>query len=334
MKPLRRRPALTLLSLALAGLFGGGCYFEPFSDPVTIPANYTPQSYATPVYVQPTTRPLAVASPTSPTSTAPAAVALTQPVIDDRARDEIVAAARQAIATRFGVDADAQLNDYLVLVGSLITINTPKPDVEYSYLLLKTDQPIACAVWPRTICVSRGMLAQMQDESELAGVIAREISNLLAARSLKATGLPTTPPVADATSRPTTQPAPPAGRAVAINRQSAKLVDLLVKDTLGSEMDEAADVEGAKFAAAAKYAPDGYLRLLTRLRPAAATPDAGATTASANVPASTNTSAEWDRVKALHANVEIIAKAFPQADVRLPARFEDAVKAIKSAANR
>jgi predicted Zn-dependent protease len=303
--------AAAALSLALAG-----CTFEPFADPVPVPANYAPYAYTPPApaaavstnNAQP--HPQATTAPTI--ATAPPA-AVSTPVIDDATRDQAIAIAHTSILKRFPIDPDPQLNEYLILVGSLVTINTPRPDAEYTYLLLQTDQPVSCALWPKTICISRGLFNQMQDESELAGVIAREISNLIAARPFKAAGL--TVPAA-------TQPAATnqtAASNLLVNRLAGKLIDILIKDGFGPDLDQAADVEAAQFAAAAKYAPDGLLRLLTRQKPT--TPAAAANTAADTQPAANNAAA-WQRIQALNANLQIVTKAYPASDTRLPARFE------------
>jgi predicted Zn-dependent protease len=309
----RSRLTCTLVVAAALAFALAGCTIEPFADPVPVPASYAPYAYA-PAYVPPvTTTTLRPAQPQT-TATAPA-LPPAPAVIDDATRDQAIAIAQTSILKRFGIDNDPQLNEYLILVGSLITINTPRPDAEYTYVLLRTDQPISCALWPRTICISRGLFAQMQDESELAGVIAREISNLLAARPLKAAGL-TVP----ATTQPTAATQPTQSSLLA-SRLAGKLTNILIKDSMGPELDQAADVEGAQFAAAAKYAPDGLLRLLTRQKPA--------DSAQSVQPAA---NAAWERIKALNANVQIVAKAYPASDSRLPARFETYQKPRPAAA--
>jgi hypothetical protein len=110
-----------------------------------------------------------------------------------------------------------------------------------------------------------------------------------------------------------------------ISKYGAKLTDVLLKDGLGSEQEQAADVEGAKFAAAARYAPDGFLRLLTRQKSTAANGGAGTSAATQAI--------AWERIKALDANVQIVARAYPLADVRLPVRFDEYVRPKKPAAN-
>jgi predicted Zn-dependent protease len=287
---------LTLTSALLPCAAAGCMIDEPYSPPIPVPASYTPTRYAptTSQPAAPTVTPIASTQPAQP------------PVIDDAARDAILAAAQANLTRRFGVATDPQLQDYLILVGSLVTINTPKPDVEYTYLLLDTDQPVHASVWPRTVAISRGLIRQMEDESELAGVLAREISHLLAARPLKAAGLPV--PTDPATRPATTNPSAPAPSLALVTRHATRLTDLITNAGLPYDLEHAADVEGAQFAAAARYAPDGYLRLLTRQKPAAS-------------PATT-TAPTWQRIQSLDAALQIIAKAYPAADVRLPVRFD------------
>lgn len=275
---------MRLLSCLILLWAVGGCTFELYNEPIPVPA-----SYASGSNVEGATQPvekIAVIAPATRATTQ----ATTQPTFafDAKAREQLFKTVQGNIFKRYPELKDAKLNEYLVLVGSVITINTPKPETEYTFVLLDTDQPIACGIAPKTICISKGLLLQMEDEAELAGVIGREMSNLLAGRALKAAGLP-----AEATTRPVQGDAASA---------AGQLTQKLLSGSLGAELDQQADLEGARFAAAARYAPDGYLRLLARQK------------------------AEWQRIKALDGNVAIIAKAYPAADVRLPVRFEAYVK--------
>jgi len=295
-------------SLACAPLLMAGCVIEPFADPIPVPrpgpvpAAYShnsggtatvPTTGITQAVGVGTTRSVASTTTTSPVATATRPAGPT--VIDEKARDQIGQAARDLILKRYPAAKDAKLDDYLVLVGSLVTLGTNTPNAEYQYVLVETDQAFSGAIGPKTIFVSRGLLNRMDDEAELAGVLAREISNLAANRGLKAAGYV----VGESAG-----PAPAAEVATA----AGKLAEVVLKDSLGAELDQAADLEGARLAAKAKYAPDGYLRLLTRMKPGA------------------EKSAEWARVKALDANVGLITKAHPAADVRLPVRFEGYVR--------
>jgi len=315
----------------------GGCVIETYSDPIvvprpaTVPATTYAQGAASTTW--PATNPggLPTTRPTTTLAPGTHAVTTTQPAgpvaIDARTRDQIGQSAREAILRRYPAARDAKLNDYLVLVGSLVGIASSNPNADFDFVLLDTDQPVAGATWPKTVVVSRGLLTRMEDESELAGVLAREITNLESGRALKAIGYLAETPAA--TGKPTSQPqtrpttgADSATRASAVlkpaetvaltdsslRQAGQKLADVILRGSMGAEAEQAADLEGARLAAAARYAPDGYLRVLTRIKSGAPN------------------SPEWARIKALDENLPIIAKSHPKADVTLPLRFQEYVK--------
>src|SRR5688572_23052571 len=229
-------------------------------------------------------------NPTPPPVTEPQFVE-----IDRAARDAISAAAVKHILARHPPANDPKLHEYLVLVGSLLTLDTPRDQAEYDYLLLESDRPFSFAAAPRTLAVSRGLISRMEDEAELAGVLAREMANLRADRTLPSLGLKLT----DAT--PTSD--------VPVETYATRLAESLLSQDLPPDLIELADLEGARIAAAARYAPDGFLRVLARLH----------SDARPGTP-------QWQRLRTLDANVSIVAKANPAADVRLPVRFDSYLK--------
>ena len=231
-------------------------------------------------------------TPEPPPATAPSVTE-----IDSAARDAIGAAALKQILARYPAARDDKLNEYLILVGSLLTLESPEVDGESQYLLLDADRPFSFAVAPKTVGISRGLLARMVDESELAGVLARELANLRADRAFVGIGLKV------GSERQTPQAGP------MVSAYAGKLAEELLSPATSRGLEELADLEGARLAAAAKYAPDGYLRVLARLHPAAKPG-----------------SPEWQRLRTLDATVSIVGKAHPNADLRLPARFESYVK--------
>jgi predicted Zn-dependent protease len=298
---------IVITTLGLCCCLLAGCLFEPYSDPIPLPASYAHYGIAE---APPTTQRIEFGSvtPAHATTTAPTVVAPAPPAIDDRMRDAILQATQAKIRQQYAIANKPQLDEYLILVGSLLTIKSPKPDVEYNFVLLDTPDVITAGIWPKTILISTGAIGQMEDESELAGAVAREISNLISGRTLTAVGIS----IADASTQSnvpaSTQPQFTSAEQRIIREYTAKLTDQLIKDNLPPEATQTADREGAQFAAAALYAPDGYLRVLTRQK---------------------NATANWPRIQALDASVNLIAKANPAATNKLPARFEGYVRTAK-----
>lgn len=319
---------LLIAAVALLGALSGltGCVIEPFAESIPVPAaHWTPSTQPTtsgatlansPSHLQPTTVTVVGPSTTRPTET-PAAT------IDLATRNKAGELARANLVKRYPAATDANLKEYLVLVGSVVALKSMSFEGDCDYLLLDTEQPLSGAIAPKTIFLSRGLFKRLEDEAELAGVLAREISNLTSDRAFKAAGLtvlapPTTRPATQPTTRPggvaaapATQPSTPAtvkADLALATQAAAKITQIILADGMGNELEQAADREGARLAAEARYAPDGFLRVLTRLKPG-----------------------DWTRIKALDADVTIIAKAHPHADVRLPVRFETYVKSAEKA---
>ena len=276
-------------------LLAAGCYVEPFAQPIAIPASYVqgpdPVSPASRVTTQAT-------APQSQPTTAQI------PTLTEAQRDQVGKDVETAVFKKYPAVREGKLSEYLVLVGSLVSIGQPRIEGDYSYVLLDTNEPLSMAIHPRTVAVSRGLMKQMMDESELAGVLSRELSNLQSQRIFKAAGYALSAPA----TRPTTRPALSPAEKESASAATGRILAMLTRDGLGDAFERTADLEGARLAAEARYAPDGFLRLLTRQKPTSAV------------------GGNWERIRALDANVAIIAKANPQADVKLPVRFEAFVK--------
>lgn len=82
--------------------------------------------------------------------------------------------------------ADARLQRYVNQVGRWLALQTERPDLPWQFGVLEAPQLNAFAVPGGTIFVTRGLLARMRSEAELAGVLAHEISHVLRKHHLKA----------------------------------------------------------------------------------------------------------------------------------------------------
>ncbi|MDH5182325.1 MAG: M48 family metalloprotease [Gammaproteobacteria bacterium] len=67
------------------------------------------------------------------------------------------------------------INDYISRVGHSLTINYGREELEYYFAILDTDEVNAYASPGGYIFVTRGLMQQLRDESELAAVLAHEI---------------------------------------------------------------------------------------------------------------------------------------------------------------
>jgi predicted Zn-dependent protease len=82
--------------------------------------------------------------------------------------------------------ADEPLQRYVNRVGRWLASQTERPDLPWEFGVLDAPQLNAFAVPGGTIFVTRGLIARMQSEAQLAGVLAHEISHVLRKHHLKA----------------------------------------------------------------------------------------------------------------------------------------------------
>ncbi len=78
-----------------------------------------------------------------------------------------------------------QLQRYVNLVGRSLVRQSPRPDLLYSFAVIDSDAPNAFAGPGGYIFVTTGALKLMENESELAGVLAHEIAHVSEKHMLK-----------------------------------------------------------------------------------------------------------------------------------------------------
>ena len=85
--------------------------------------------------------------------------------------------ADQELEQIYGFYENKELADYVDRVGQSLAENTQRPDNEYHFKVLDTPVVNAFAVPGGYVYVTRGILAYMNDEAELAGVLGHELGH-------------------------------------------------------------------------------------------------------------------------------------------------------------
>ena len=75
----------------------------------------------------------------------------------------------------FGVYQDANVTKYVTLVGAVMALQSPRPGLDWQFVVLDTEGVNAFAAPGGFIHITKGLLGLMKTESELAGVLAHEI---------------------------------------------------------------------------------------------------------------------------------------------------------------
>ena len=81
----------------------------------------------------------------------------------------------ELVRQRYGVVQDAAVHKYVTLVGRTVTDKSTRPGLPWTFIVLDTDAVNAFAAPHGYVHITRGALALMKNEAELAGVLAHEI---------------------------------------------------------------------------------------------------------------------------------------------------------------
>jgi predicted Zn-dependent protease len=91
----------------------------------------------------------------------------------------------QQIRLQFGVYEDKALNDYVDRIGQSMVPNSHRPNLKHHFAVLDTPVVNAFAAPGGFIYVTRGILALMNSEAELAAVLGHEMGHVAARHSMQ-----------------------------------------------------------------------------------------------------------------------------------------------------
>jgi predicted Zn-dependent protease len=97
-------------------------------------------------------------------------------------QDEEIAIGEAAAAGFLGaspLDNHADLQRYVNRVGKWLALHSERPDLPWSFAVIDTETVNAFALPGGYIIVSKGLIRQLGNESELAGVLAHEIAHVV-----------------------------------------------------------------------------------------------------------------------------------------------------------
>lgn len=86
----------------------------------------------------------------------------------------------QTLTAAFGIYEDARLTDYVGAVGERVARVSDRSGVDYRFVILDAPEPQAWAAPGGRIFITRGLMARLGSEAELAGVLAHEVGHVAA----------------------------------------------------------------------------------------------------------------------------------------------------------
>jgi predicted Zn-dependent protease len=158
------------------------------------------------------------------------------------------------IRDKYGVVQDQAVHKYVALVGTVLASRSARPGLKWTFVVLDTDGVNAFAAPGGFIHITRGALALLQNEAELASVLGHEIGHVTAKHTLNAIQKSKTLGLAAQ-----------ASRQQVISRVATRGYELLLENNFDRNDEMSADRIGATLANGAGYSPDGLNGFLTRL---------------------------------------------------------------------
>jgi len=168
------------------------------------------------------------------------------------------------VVARYGLYENPKLMKYVNLVGRVLVMNTNRPELEFHFAVLNTDEINAYAAPGGYIFVTRGAVAKMQDEAELAGVLAHEIGHVVEKHVVKELNIKGSDDSAVSG----------LARVIGGSSDSARLafaqavdqaMDMLFKNGSQREDETQADRDAVLFCALSGYEPAGLVRYFERI---------------------------------------------------------------------
>lgn len=93
----------------------------------------------------------------------------------DEEKSALGAKVSELVRQRYGVVQSPAVHKYVTMVGLTVAEKSAKPDLPWTFIVLDTDAVNAFAAPHGYVHITRGALALMKNEAELAGVLAHEI---------------------------------------------------------------------------------------------------------------------------------------------------------------
>lgn len=165
---------------------------------------------------------------------------------------------------RFGYMENAPLTKYVNLVGHTISTNANRPEIEFHFAVLNTDELNAYAAPGGYVFVTKGALANMQDEAELAAVLAHEVTHISERHVVKELNIHGTEGSAAAGLARIIGGGTEAAR-VTFFQIVDKALDILIKDGYRREDETQADGGAVTLCALTGYDPSALVRYFDRI---------------------------------------------------------------------
>ena len=176
----------------------------------------------------------------------------------DAEEQELGKQVSERIRTRYGVVQDANVHRYVSLVGLAMAQGSTRPALPWTFIVLDTDGANAFAAPGGYVHITRGLLALIKTEAELAGVLAHEIIHVTEKHTIRAIQKSQAVQMGAAETL--------SGNSALMQRAVTATYDNIVDRGFGRADENEADEKGVAIANKTGYAPAGLTDFLTTLK--------------------------------------------------------------------
>ena len=176
----------------------------------------------------------------------------------DQEEAKLGAEVSERIRTRYGVVQDAGVHRYISLLGLALAQGSTRPALPWTFVVLDTDGVNAFAAPGGYIHITRGALALIKNEAELAGVLAHEIIHVTGKHTIQA--IQKSKAVQMGASETL------AGSSSLMEKAVTATYDNIVERGFGRAEENESDEQGVVLANKTGYAPNGLVTFLTTLK--------------------------------------------------------------------
>ena len=176
----------------------------------------------------------------------------------DAEEQELGQQVSEKIRARYGVVQDAGVHRYIGLVGMALAQGSTRPALPWTFVVLDTDGVNAFAAPGGFVHITRGALALIKNEAELAGVLGHEIIHVTEKHTIRAIQKSKAVQMGAAETL--------SGSSGLMERAVTATYDNIVDRGFGRAEENESDASGVGIANKTGYAPNGLVTFLTTLK--------------------------------------------------------------------
>lgn len=162
------------------------------------------------------------------------------------------------IRERYGVVQDAAVHRYVTLVGAVLATSTDRATLPWTFVVLDVDGVNAFAAPGGFVHITKGALALIQNEAELAGVLGHEIIHVTEKHTIRAIQKKGAIKMGAEETL--------SSNAALFNQVVGEVVSNITNQAFSSSEESESDQKGLALASKVGYAPQGLAAVLTRLK--------------------------------------------------------------------